>query len=563
MKKSGAMRFWPSAKQPRETVQISELSDTTFHPKWNQHWRCKEHKSHHDFFISYRHNSDAFNCDRLALILEQISIRNNHACHVFFDDRCLPIGVDLTSSLYNALLRTKHIILIVSHEALSSMINADVYEDNVLLEWEIALDLSEENPTKHTVLAVTLPQNMGPGVWKKFHDFHISDSMPDKFSYHHASPKKRTIRQTVNAVLELCKHHIISMPDYTSLRALADSILATAGMRTLTAEKIAHEITEQRPLTISRSIYFAFPSPHTRANVKIAPLNKTWECVHNKSEHDFFLSYRPFPDGPMSERLALIIERVGFHKGQPSHVFFDQHCISNWPDVGNPTAKWFQAIQTSRCIILTISHDSLNNMMNADKFEDEILLQWEVAIELNKMDSNRYPIFIAALPHSVGVNAWKEFKDFGITYKMPETYSKHFASPRRQTIRETVKSVLGLFSKVLTPDYGAMKDFASIVLEQPSNASSIPSSTFADIADFTKFIFYNRNSNVSESDLTLVNNYNIWDAITQGNIDALQYFLSVDPEIVNMMNPMETHLYIGLLEHVLLLFPFWQYCWIG
>ncbi|KAJ3109123.1 hypothetical protein HDU96_007305 [Phlyctochytrium bullatum] len=164
-------------------------------------WTCRQQKSAHDFFISYRVEADQTSAEKLALLLETKSK------HCFIDKRCLVDGFDWEQGFLNGLERSRYIILFCSEAALEKVKIAHIVEDNMLLEWERALTLRDRNQAFVQPLLVAAYQDIQVGgkvskALLPFKAFDLSE-FPDEIVFHHLSTKTRTVRDIVAEIFKI------------------------------------------------------------------------------------------------------------------------------------------------------------------------------------------------------------------------------------------------------------------------------------------------------------------------------------------------------------------------
>ncbi|KAI8853678.1 hypothetical protein BC829DRAFT_429816 [Chytridium lagenaria] len=157
-------------------------------------WRCKEGKEVHDFFISYRVEAEKTSAQFIKLL---IAATSSH--HAYLDKDCLVPGSHWDIGFLNGLMRSHLIILLCSEDALVNVRLAHHKPDNMLLEWEIALDRME---LRNSYILPLFMAKFGNEVTRKFNAFDIS-TFPDEKHCHHWSPKRRTIRETIKAIFKL------------------------------------------------------------------------------------------------------------------------------------------------------------------------------------------------------------------------------------------------------------------------------------------------------------------------------------------------------------------------
>ncbi|KAI9334204.1 hypothetical protein DFJ73DRAFT_853247 [Zopfochytrium polystomum] len=183
-------------------------------------WTCKTMAQAHPFFISYRQSSDGtiaketFFEIKLAFLQEymtkQAVLQKDGAAekqHAFLDAMCLSHAQKWGINLMSGIFHSAVVILMCSDKSMQKMLKADQIADNLLLEWELALQMCEEKG--HDILPIllstrvqgTLDDGRVHSLIKVFSTFD-SSKFPDKFHKHPLSPGRNTVRQTIAKVLE-------------------------------------------------------------------------------------------------------------------------------------------------------------------------------------------------------------------------------------------------------------------------------------------------------------------------------------------------------------------------
>ncbi|KAJ3289586.1 hypothetical protein HK104_007364, partial [Borealophlyctis nickersoniae] len=133
---------------------------------------CAHHESYsHDIFLSYRQNPDKHFTQDLAFLLERRNHprENNVKIRTFIDLWCLTGGFQWQEGFLNALVNSKVIVLVISERALEGVVEADSKPDNLLLEWEYALDSYEQKKAAIFPLFVgEIKHYEGEELYKKF-----------------------------------------------------------------------------------------------------------------------------------------------------------------------------------------------------------------------------------------------------------------------------------------------------------------------------------------------------------------------------------------------------------
>jgi len=169
---------------------------------------CKKHASEvHDIFINYRVASEK----DLSLKLFYALSTHRHptgkeAVKVFLDRQCLPEGEEYEKHFVSAITNSTIIVLLISEAGIANIQSADQWQDNVLLEYELALEQHESE--KAFVLPLLIPTIKvveGETYIVKFKKFG-TDQYPDA---PHKSPKSsKNVRETMKKLFSLQGVHI-------------------------------------------------------------------------------------------------------------------------------------------------------------------------------------------------------------------------------------------------------------------------------------------------------------------------------------------------------------------
>ncbi|KAJ3390775.1 hypothetical protein HDU84_007020 [Entophlyctis sp. JEL0112] len=132
---------------------------------------------------------------------------NGDRPHVFLDQKCLNVGEDWERGFVTGLSHSNIMLALLSLSAMRRMMEAHEKPDNVLLEWEIALEL--ENLGHVKIQPIFL------GEWRQMADSDLNqnvsvlvpfkcslDEFPNLKHCHLLSPGKRTIREIVAGILK-------------------------------------------------------------------------------------------------------------------------------------------------------------------------------------------------------------------------------------------------------------------------------------------------------------------------------------------------------------------------
>ncbi|KAJ3054868.1 hypothetical protein HK097_000579 [Rhizophlyctis rosea] len=219
----------PAKLSPKPEIPKSKIieteEDTDFHSTLQPHpdWRCNDGFEVHDFFISYRVATDATLATELALALRTGSI------HTYLDKYCLIPGQRWEDGFLQGLLRAKVVLLVVSAAALQRVLTAEKWADNMLLEWEITLDMVDQGLTTAMPLFIgtTTKDSNNKTAVLPFDGWGLA--YPDEIHCHKSSPKKRTVKQTMQAIFALQGKNISPLDIGGAVPALRDLLESTHG----------------------------------------------------------------------------------------------------------------------------------------------------------------------------------------------------------------------------------------------------------------------------------------------------------------------------------------------
>jgi len=154
-------------------------------------WHCRDHESlAHDVFINYRVATEA----NLALNLTLFLGRKNPKLRVFLDQLCLNEGEDWEEGFLYGLNNSSWIVLLISEAGVAKIANADKFQDNVLLEYEMALHLYEQGKARILPMLIDNPDHSP-------FNFGRLPKWPD--TVHASKRSTRNIKQTMNAIFQL------------------------------------------------------------------------------------------------------------------------------------------------------------------------------------------------------------------------------------------------------------------------------------------------------------------------------------------------------------------------
>ncbi|KAI9323054.1 WD40-repeat-containing domain protein [Zopfochytrium polystomum] len=170
-------------------------------------WVCATGHSNHDFFLSHRQSSESSFVETVFYHVASTL----PGCHSYWDRKCIRPGERWVSDFITGLSNSKIAVLFCSEAALQKVKQADLYPDNMLLEWELALKLSELPEYRIQLALVLVGQETAmvdpvSGVSQLvLRDFNLFNHnlFPDNKHAHPLSPKELTVRQVVKRVLDL------------------------------------------------------------------------------------------------------------------------------------------------------------------------------------------------------------------------------------------------------------------------------------------------------------------------------------------------------------------------
>ncbi|EDQ84900.1 uncharacterized protein MONBRDRAFT_34485, partial [Monosiga brevicollis MX1] len=190
-------------------------------PSLDPSFKCKSRaRLHHDFFLSYRQQAHGDFAPEVAACIDNMR-RDDGVLkgdfHCFLDQRCLETGQPWRSGFLNVIRACNIIAILVSPLTLDRMRTADEFTDNVLLEWETALDMLGNKLCKLMVFCLDDPGR--PFIMPAFDAFPdqptpLPDDLVMKGDRHSVVPR-RTIRQVVRGVLSVAQRHVVR-PDPAS-----------------------------------------------------------------------------------------------------------------------------------------------------------------------------------------------------------------------------------------------------------------------------------------------------------------------------------------------------------
>ena len=154
-------------------------------------------------FLSYRVWSDTDVTEKSFYALE----RAGHK--IFWDKDCLQPGARWEQGFVEGLSKSSRFLAVISEKTLEGITEAGKKQDNVLKEWEIAIDRVEQGETTF-IIPLLVGQYLevdGNSLLKKFNAFSglPGKPWPDTYS---TTNKKRTIKQTMQALFAVQGIHV-------------------------------------------------------------------------------------------------------------------------------------------------------------------------------------------------------------------------------------------------------------------------------------------------------------------------------------------------------------------
>jgi ankyrin repeat protein len=225
----------------------------------------------------------------------------------------------------------------------------------------------------------------------------------------------------------------------------------------------------QPSLTIPTTVTHPSPPPQQPTTTTIAlprtnlpPLTQSFLCKkHSINAHDFFINYRVSTEGALAEAVAFALQACQPPKeriDKPITVFLDKHCLvdgAGWEE------GFLNCLRSATCIVLLVSENALTNIKTADAHPDNVLIEYETAMELS--EANSCVLFPVWLGSTVWINdqkLQKKFAGFGDLNSYPDAPHAHRYSNGKRTVRDTIKALFALQGKFCQPE-----EFATIVPE--------------------------------------------------------------------------------------------------
>jgi hypothetical protein len=159
----------------------------------------------YDGFVSYRVWCESNVAEKLFLSLKCEGL------HIFWDKECLQDGADWEECFKEGLTKSRKVIALISEKALDGFCDkALTGQDNVLMEWELAVDKLEAGESDYIVPVLVgeyISLADGSKELKKFGAFGgvAGKPWPDEFSM---TCKTRTIKQTMQKLFKIQGIHL-------------------------------------------------------------------------------------------------------------------------------------------------------------------------------------------------------------------------------------------------------------------------------------------------------------------------------------------------------------------
>ncbi|KAJ3127419.1 hypothetical protein HK098_006408 [Nowakowskiella sp. JEL0407] len=173
-------------------------------------WVCKHNVYDFDYFLSHRQNPDKDFATVLYYATNGLRLDEN-LVHTFWDSQCLVSGQRWEEGFVNALKQTKVVLLFCSEKCLERVLTADIDPDNMLLEWELALEMHFAE--KMQLFPIFIGREQKVVVNGRTRSMNVpfdgfGMAFPDSFHCHERSPGKRTVKQVMKEIFALQGEHM-------------------------------------------------------------------------------------------------------------------------------------------------------------------------------------------------------------------------------------------------------------------------------------------------------------------------------------------------------------------
>ncbi|KAJ3124305.1 hypothetical protein HK098_001217 [Nowakowskiella sp. JEL0407] len=203
--------------------KLCQLQNHLFRIQYDQNvqqkeiWACDHDIHEFDFFMSHRQSADKDIVSTIHSELDGIEHPkiNRRKVHTFWDIKCLLTAENWRKGFTSALSQSNIAILFISNECLEKIKRADVEADNVLLEWELAL---QKFPSCKIIIFPILV-----GRKRAFDGFdHLA--FPEEKHCHEQSPRLLTIRRIVQEIFQIQGESVM---EFTDAKLIKSKLLNT------------------------------------------------------------------------------------------------------------------------------------------------------------------------------------------------------------------------------------------------------------------------------------------------------------------------------------------------
>ncbi|KAJ3123771.1 hypothetical protein HK098_001658 [Nowakowskiella sp. JEL0407] len=245
-------------------------------------WRCAHELEQFQFFMSYRQEADM---DAVASIYNGLDgcQFGSHNIHLYWDEQCLSEADKLVQGFLSGLKNSTVIVLFFSDKCIEKFKNADTSEDNVLLEWENALQLEAEGRAHIFPILV--------GNVKNFTGFKMN--FPTAKHNHQKSPHILSIRRIVEQIFGI------------KFTEFEKSTIEFEICRKRIQKKLLNFFSKVEP-TLNNP---ASPSPHLSAE-ELRRLNTALKPCHETMEQELIRILKRNVDGIRSQRLSEVVDFI-------------------------------------------------------------------------------------------------------------------------------------------------------------------------------------------------------------------------------------------------------------
>jgi len=133
---------------------------------------------------------------------------------------------------------------------------------------------------------------------------------------------------------------------------------------------------------------------------------------HSIKDHDVFINYRVATNADTAQALFLTLAGIERSDGKRVNPYLDRYCLEE----GRPWEEGFLVgISNAALIVLLISEAALEGIKGADKWQDNVLLEYEYALDkFSKNEASIYPVFLGSkVTGPTGKEVlWKDFSAY-------------------------------------------------------------------------------------------------------------------------------------------------------